>query len=154
MRTLEALERWVICSWPCRKVFERSGRHYDVSGAIAFELLFHSTEPDLTAMAEAIRNIDYWYPWSDLDAAPLAGEYKSIFHLSDGHVITHNFSTPLKIVWFNIHPPSGHMRKSQVYAYEKYLAKLAKELAKGFASTVSEVRSVIEVRASTSFKAS
>ena len=153
MRTLEALEKWVICSWPCRAVFERSGRHYDVSGAIAFELLFHSTEPDLAAMAKAIRDIDYWYPWMDMDATPSSGEYKSIFHLSDGHVVTHNFNTPLKIVWFSIHPMSGHMKKSQVYAYEKYLAKLAKELAKQFAGAVTEVRSVIEVRASTSFKA-
>jgi len=46
------------------------------------------------------------------------------------------------------------MRKGQVYAYEKYLAKLAEEIAKLQLRGVTEVRSCIVVNAATSFKVS
>lgn len=151
MRTLAALKNWTIVSWPCLAVFERSKRHYEVSGALAFEMV-NTASPDLSAMAKAIRDLDYWYPWMDNHPSP-SGEVKSIGHLSDGEVIAHNFKTePGKIVWFSIEPPCKHLRTSQVYAYERYLAKIAKELAKAFQGAIIEVRSIIDIKAATSFK--
>ena len=152
MRTLTlrqwAIQNWMLNNWMLNLV--RGERRYSVSGAFAFEMSY-STKPDLAAMRKAICETDAEFPWHD-DIHPGAGEFESIFYLSDGDVIVHNLNRPLKLVWFNIHPKWDNLRKGQVYAYEHYLIKLAKELAKRFSESVYGVRSVIEVRAGTSFR--
>jgi len=149
MRTL-TLREWTVRNWFANLI--GGERHYSVCGAFVFEMLHHNIEPDLPAMAKAIREVDAEFPWHD-DIHPDAGEFESVFYLSDGDVVVHNLNTPLKVVWFHVYPKWDSLRKGQVYAYERYLAKLAEELAKRFSGAVTEVRSVIEVRAATSFKA-
>ena len=128
-------------------------RHYNAKGAISFVLRWHTDEPDLAKLAEEIREADRMFPWRD-DFSPGAGQEKpeSIFYLSNGEVVVHNYTTPVKIIWFGIVPKPDCLRKGQVYAYEKYLAKLAKELAEKKLSGIAEVRSLIEVRASTGYQ--
>jgi len=148
MRTL-TMENWILKNRFAN--FIGGERRYNMSGAIAFKFDWHTTEPNLAQLAEAIREVDRMFPWHD-DIHPDAGEFESIFYLGDGNVVVHNFHTPLKVVWFSIHPKWDNLRKAQVYAYEKYLTKLAEELAKKKLSGIAEVRSVIEVRAATSFR--
>ena len=148
MRTL-TLQQWIVRSWFANLV--GGERRYEVSGALAFEMLHYSSEHDLVAMKESIREIDAEFPWRD-DIHPDV-KFESIGYLSNGEVVLHKYTKPLKMVWFRIHPKWDNLRKGQVYAYERYLAKIAEELAKRFVGGVAEVRSVIEVRAGTSFKA-
>lgn len=151
MRTL-TIESWILRNRFAN--FIGGERRYNVSGAIAFEFGWHTTEPDLAQLAEAIREVDRTFPWHD-DIHPDAREFESICYLSDGRIFVQDIYPRRKVVWFSIYPtPQGGMlRKAQVYAYEKYLAKLAEELAKKKLSGIAEVRSVIEVRAATRFRA-
>ena len=151
MRILTELQRWTMRNWFANLV--GGERRYEVSGAIAFETTYHDVRSDLDRLRNAILEIDAEFPWRD-DIHPDAGERKSIHYLGGGNVVIHNFAVPIMLVWFSVHPKWEMLRKSQIYAYEHYLAKLAEELAKRFAesSLFSEVRSVIEVRAVSSFK--
>ncbi len=146
MRTL-TLQQWIVRNWFANLI--NGGRRYEVSGALAFEMLHYSFEHDFAAMRKAICEVDAEFPWRD-DLHPDI-TFESIGYLSNGNVVLHKYAKPLKMVWFTIHPKWGNLRKSQVYAYERYLAKIAEELAKRFVDEVREVRSVIEVRSGTSF---
>ena len=128
-------------------------RNYHVEGAIAFVFKPPLENPNLGLLRWAIEYMDSLFPWKD-DQIPEGVEYKSIRYLSEGDVVIHNFSFPEQHIWFHIHPQYGSMRKSQIYAYEKYLAKLAEELVKTKLSAVDEVRSVIKTSTATTFKAS
>lgn len=147
MRTL-TLERWLLKNRIAN--FVGGDRRYNVSGAIAFELSWHTFEPGLTLLAETIREVDRHFPWHD-DPYPDT-KFESIKYLGEGKVVVHNFKTPLKICWFTIVPGINNLRKAQVYAYEKYLSKLAEELSKSELVGVIEVRSIIEVRSVTNFR--
>jgi hypothetical protein len=57
-----------------------------------------------------------------------------------------NWSVPEMDCHFGIKPEFSNMRRPQVYAYEKYLAKLAEELAKMELPDVVEVSYLIEIR--------
>ena len=152
MRTLTSESDWDRWIQRNRIVdFFEGKRRYDVSGSIAFEFADYAFEPDVAQLANEIREIDKLFPWRD-NPNPRA-ESQSIRYLSDGKIVIHNFHTPLKVCWFHVYPVNKFIRKGQVYAYEKYLDKIAEELAKKKLPGVVEVRSVLEVHTISSFKA-
>ena len=130
--------------------FVRGDRNYSMHGHIAFTFGPGKVEHDLLKLQELIREVDRLFPWSDTPS--LGEEFKSIKYLSEGEVIIQNWSIPEKHIWFSVFPGITCLRRGQVYAYEKYLSKLAEELAKKKILGVIEVRGVIEVGAATSFR--
>jgi len=124
-------------------------RHYTVRGMIAFMFSSCEAEHDLLQLRTAILEADRAFPWRD-DIHPETVN-ASIHYLSDGVIATDDFSTPEKHCRFTIVPVWDNLRKGQVYGYEKYLNKLAEEIAKRGLPGVTEVRSVIGVRSTTSY---
>ncbi|MDP3934656.1 MAG: hypothetical protein Q8Q46_00295 [Candidatus Giovannonibacteria bacterium] len=120
---------------------------------MAFVLTTARVKADLSAFRRAILEVDEQFPWHD-DPPRLCPEESapSIFYLSDGDEVINNWSTPEKTCWFTIFPKYHSIRKGQVYAYERYLAKLAEELVKKRLPFVAEVRSVLHIDSGTSFK--
>ena len=102
-------------------------RKYDVTGRICFNLIRARAYP--AAYRAMIENVDRDFPWRDDVHPDWHRDFKSIKDLSDGEVVTDNLPGDPTRVWFEIRPYCK-MRKSQVYAYEKYMEKLAIELAK------------------------
>lgn len=106
-------------------------RNYWVCGAISFVFCGEMAEGHATCkkavLRKAILTADRESPWqdlSDLDGSPL----QSIHYLSDGHVGVNYWANPETVISFNIVPEADHIRKSQVYAYEKYIQDLARRL--------------------------
>lgn len=143
MRTL-TLRQWTLKNWLANLI--DGERKYSVQGELVFKMLYRGVPPGVVQISQTIYEVDAKFPWHD-DIHPDAGKFESISYLGEGSV--RDYDTGL-YVFFTIIPKLSNMRKGQVYAYEKYLAKLAEELAKKF-DDVEEVRSIIEVRASTSF---
>src|SRR3989344_963415 len=118
------------------------------------EVLGRETEE---AIRDAIMEVDNIFPWRDTNeyyeynnlVAPSInqiGRAENQFNNWGGR------STEL-CVWFTLKPGVHYVRKSQLYAYEKYLEKLAEELAGkkdelGFTS----VRSVFRTGSTKKFK--
>lgn len=128
------------------------GKHcYSVSGIISFNFDSHRTEPDLGGLAVLIRDVDRMFPWHNEPAHP-DFVIDSIGDLSKGEVVVHDFVPPLKIAYFHIVPGRGNLQRAQAYAYEKYLAKLAEELAKKKPYGVAGVCSIIKIRSATKFE--
>ena len=127
-----------------------SERHYHVHGMIGFKFDELTAESDLTLLAESIRRVDKAFPWHD-DPLP-EQEFKSIRRLGRGEVHVHNFHQPVRYVWFVVYPGMDYLRRGQVYSYEKYLNRLAKKLSEEKLRGVLEVRAIIEVAATMSFK--
>ena len=136
--------------WMQKKVISGE-REYSVSGSFAFEVSWHEDQPDLAKFKEAILEVDQSFPWHD-DVHPDSGEPKGIFYISEGEEVVHHWSFSEKVCWFSISPRYDSLRQGQVYAYEKYLAKIAEELAKRKLLGVREVKSVIHVHRGTSFR--
>jgi len=150
MRTLTT-QAWTVRNW-FREIVDGE-RKYSVTGHFAIELLDHAYVPNFEKIAEEIRRIDGEFPWKvDLHPSVLGLVDENIRIVSKGEVVTHNLAPPLSIYWLTVFHSHGSLRRSQVYAYEKYLAKIAEELMKISRDFAKEVRSVIEVRAGTSFR--
>ena len=130
--------------------FLNGERHYRVEGHIAFEFVSHDREPDLHPLREAILEVDREFPWCD-DVYP-GVKFKSIHFLNAGSITRNNRTCIEYTAWFHIFPYQGNVRKGQVYAYEKYLAKIAEELSKRELPNVKSVRSGITMTAVTSFE--
>ena len=128
-------------------------RRYSVSGSIVFEFHPHLMDaPDPKWFAEAIQEVDREFPWRD-DVHPDVAYHARQFYLSNGEFKFHEFNNPpLQNLWFFIQHNWHNLRRPQVYAYEKYLAKLAEELSKKKIPYITEVRSVMEVVTATSFR--
>jgi hypothetical protein len=124
------------------------GRHYNVAGSINFVFDDHTVEPNLEQLAKAICTVDLEFPWRD-DLDP-GRDHAGLGMLLIPNVIVHNWSTPEKVCWYSL--AHLRLRMPQAYAYEQYLAKLAKELSKRHIPNVTEVRSVIEMTGATYFK--
>ena len=135
-------------------VAEMRDRRYGVKGEIVFVFKPPLENPDLDALRSSIKEVDKLFPWKEDDVPDGAEKPPSIFYLGDGQVVVQNFHPTEQHIWFSVHPRYDSMRRGQIYAYEKYLAKLAEELAKpkphGY--WPASVRSVITIKASTSFK--
>ena len=138
-----------------RGVFRKEeGRHYGVRGEIAFVFKPPLENPDLDELRRQIREVDKHFPWKEDQIPEGAEQPPSIFYLGDGQVVIHNFHPKEQHIWFTIQPRYDSMRRGQLYAYEKYLAKLAEELMKPkpWNYWPAEVRSMITIKAGTSFK--
>ncbi len=103
-----------------------SQRYYSAEGSICFELVSANVEPNLSKLRQMIVEIDERFPWRATNG--FGEEQRSIGYLDDGHVVTHNFHVPIKMCWFWIVPMLA-IQKGQIHAYEKYLDKIAEELA-------------------------
>ena len=115
---------------------------YDVSGAFTLEFTSADVEPDIVALRLAILVADHQFPWHGCNG--LGEEGRSIRYLSDGRVGVDKWRVPVKSCSFNIHPEYA-MHKGQLHAYEKYLDKIAEELALRNLPDVREVRAVIKI---------
>jgi len=133
-------------------------RRYSVEGEIVFEFTPAMARECPKGLArdlqDEVRATDLLYPWkdkSDYDGA----EVPSIGFLGEGQNQYHNVSTPELHVWYRIVPGIQGVRKGQIYAYEKYLEKLAEKLAfRCNAHGATSVRSVFRVGSVKFFKGS
>ncbi|MBI4158351.1 MAG: hypothetical protein HY505_01905 [Candidatus Yanofskybacteria bacterium] len=134
------------------EVITGTQRRYTVDGDIVFVFRPpHDFTPQCFEMLrDAIVFVDRKFPWKDTNDHD-GTEVSDIRYLGDAHVVIHNFNPQEQHVWFWIVPHYDSMRKSQLYAYEKYLAKLAEELNKKRFFRSDSVRSVFRVVSSTSF---
>lgn len=137
-----------------RVVAEMKDRRYSVKGEIVFVFKPPLENPDLDSLRSSIKEVDKLFPWREDDVPEGAEEPPSIFYLGDGHVVVHNFHPKEQHIWFTVQPRYDSMRRGQTWAYERYLAKLAEELMKPKQHSYwpASVRSVITIKASTSFK--
>jgi hypothetical protein len=124
-------------------------RDHEIGGIIGF-ISSRYDKPNLAKLRQAIIKIDAQFPWNDDSLCP-DEEHESIKYLSDGKIDTDGWGEK-KICRFYLYPTREYVRKGQVYGYEKYLAKLAEELAKLNISGVQHVRSTIQIHATTDFK--
>jgi hypothetical protein len=124
-------------------------RLYTVRGAIVF--IFKPPVGMESGIRRILRGIieevDEKFPWKDEDIPNKTG-FKSIFYLCEGHSVIQNFSTQEQHIWFTIVPQYDSMRRPQLYAYEKYLTKLAEELSRRLDLRPCEVRAALEIRIS------
>lgn len=127
-------------------------RKYGISGSFGFVMSWHGAEPDLVSFRNAIIACDACHPWRD-DVHPDSGSPDGIFFLGEGEAVLQSWAHPEKICWFTAAPRHDSVRRGQVLAYEKYLAKIAEGSAKLGLRGVSEVRSVIHIHSTTEFKA-
>jgi hypothetical protein len=96
-------------------------RRYNVIGEITFLFTEPSFDRSLGFFRELILAVDQQFPWSD--ETKYDGKGKSIRELSAGFNLS-----PTNNISFTLHPPFA-MHQAQLHAYEKYLMKLAEELA-------------------------
>ena len=133
-----------------RNLFHTKDSHsHHVEGRLAFVFAHHLAETSLQLLREAILAVDSEFPWKDFNY--YGDPYPSIRMLSDGEALIHNYTTPEKWCWFSIFPGHQSLKRSQVYAYEKYLMKLAEELAKRRLPNVAQVRNVMQVTTGSTF---
>lgn len=116
-------------------------------GEILLKLRAQSVEPDMPAIKRAIQEIAVEFPWRNGNGTGAINDYS----VSDGEIIQDNFDTRQKVMRFRIQHDEQHLRRGQIYAYEKHLAKIAQELAKRTIYFATSVHDVIEVRMWTSF---
>lgn len=118
-------------------------RSYSVEGYINFKFVSAEFEPNLEALERAIREVDARFPWKD-EMPPLSNEaFESIRYITTGRIRVNNWTVPEKDCSFCIHPGRSDVRRSQIYAYEKYLDKLSQELAQMKIRGVEVVRSSV-----------
>ncbi len=112
-----------------RKALGLTMRPYSVEGGIFFRLCSSHDEPDLSAMRQAILDVDAKHPWRDFDHFNNE-RVPSIKFLSDGRSKIDNWTTPEKTCCFSIFPGIDRLGKGQLHAYEQYLGTLVRELKK------------------------
>ena len=118
-------------------------RGYDAHALIGFWTKSIKTEISASELRTAIQKIDAEFPWQD---EPLRGEpYMSISYLSEGEVVVHECNTPAnKVCWFELYPHRD-LKRSQLYAYEKYINNLGEKLKKSNISGIDHVNVVFRV---------
>lgn len=121
-------------------------RRYEIEGSIVFEFApseSRECSPEMKEHLESvIKHVDTIHPWKDQHDHD-GSECASIWLLQFQTNQYHNIRSPELHVWFRIVPQFYQVRQHQVYAYERYLAGLAKELAKQVPEATS-VRAVME----------
>jgi hypothetical protein len=148
MSTQKQEQRWLFKNRILNLVSGK--RRYTVEGHIVFVFrppkdMFHDV-----CLQQAIMDTDKQFPWKD-DVHPDAKrEGESIFYLGDGHATWEDGL--VTSCSFMINHRWDNLRRNQIYAYEKYLAKIAEECAKKKPLGSAEVRAVLEVRSVSSFK--
>ncbi len=110
-----------------QKASEREYPSYEVGGKICFVCLAKPTETETHRFEKAIRQVDRQFPWRD-DRPIVSSNNICLSHpsytppaRSSSEEEEHGYCFKTSLV--------GNLRRGQVYAYEKYLAKLAEELA-------------------------
>ena len=120
-----------------RALGKKEERRYGVEGEIIFKFTF-KFDPDpervlpqdkLDALRAAIWEVDSAYPWKDKNDYG-DSDFPSLGFVGSPEHQFHNLAIPELHVWFRVVSWQQYIRKSQQYAYEKYLAMLASELAK------------------------
>ncbi len=125
-------------------------RTYDVEGAIGFIFSKYAKQPDVARLHKAIIEVDARFPWND--EPRLDEEFRSIGYLSEGEVSMLGWGAEGDMICvFHIHPLRDWVRKGQVYGYEKYLGKLASELATMGIPNVKSVRCTLKTHTTLSF---
>ena len=129
------------------RTFLGGDRRYTVTGHLTFQLKT-GAEPDLAELRQAIVVADRSHPWKDDDSDQ---QFKSIGELTAGHKFTVRYRIQMAgctdhFFWFDIKPGYNKMRKGQVYAYETYLAALARELSQMALADVIGVTSTIKMQ--------
>ena len=140
-----------------RALGKKEERRYSVEGYIVFEftpapgreLPWMNLHDLRIAIKQAIR-LHKWKDFNDHTGE----EAGSFSYLSDGDDYQyHNITPPELHVWFHIKPGIECVRKSQVYAYEKHLEKVAEDLAENNPQGAKSVRYVFRVGSVKEFKA-
>lgn len=133
-----------------RAIF-KDERQYEVYGEVIFKFrkLFddeRSSPPELREkLLRWIRLTDSLYPWKDYgyinpsdNKESLLPSIGDVFFMDDQY---NNWEVPELNVWFRIRPTSARLRRSQIYAYERYLETLCEETAK-----ITELMGVATIR--------
>jgi hypothetical protein len=123
-------------------------REYSVSGCISF-MTTDQSFVDLNALKEAITTVDRQFPWKD-DFSSQSEKY--VLYIGESSSSTSGYTIPETIVDFPVDRRHNSLRRGQLYAYEKYLAKIAEELAKMHLPRIKEVHSQIKIQRTKVFK--
>lgn len=126
-------------------------RRWEVTGQLLFDFRFIIGEPDLDLVKNRIREIEKQFPWCDNSFS----NAEDAEHLSECEITIDDprLRPYWKICRFHIHPHNKMLKKGQLYAYDKHLTRLAEELTKRYVPGLVEVRSILEVRTESIFKA-
>jgi hypothetical protein len=121
---------------------ETGARDYHVHGAIEFEMVHREKESvaELEFLRTAILDADRQFPWVDAEFTGPGLESIRTFEPPAELVVEGT-----RTVWVKINARVEFMRRSQVYAYERYLAKIAETIAADpqWKGIVKKVESVI-----------
>jgi hypothetical protein len=123
-------------------------REYSVSGCISFVTTDQSFE-DLNALEDAITTVDRQFPWKD-DFSSQSEKY--VLNIGKNSTSTSGWTIPETIVDFPVDRRHNSLKRGQLYAYEKYLAKIAEELAKMNLPRIKEVHSHIIIQSTKVFQ--
>jgi hypothetical protein len=128
-------------------------RKYFVSAQISFKVRCPMQASDLAKLREAIFKFSRTFPWFGDEFADKRSDVR-VRHTDETRIASQSPLIDETYVSYDItHNDGRWMRRDQVYAYEKYLAKLAAALATMHLPNVREVRSTVKTEASTSFEA-
>lgn len=142
-------------------VMTGNNRHYRVKAQIAIKLADASIETSPDTLREAVLQVTKRNPWYDTlppcmwdSALDLRGTspVRSDVGVSEGIRQDNYWSTPETDWWFNLHPCRDDLEQGQLRAFEKYMEKIAEELASMKLANVQEVRYVATTLRMKSFK--
>lgn len=124
-------------------------RRYSTHGTLRLKVGLDFKDSDISLIKEEILRVDRLFPWhEDVRGDLETGKSNGANFISDGSVTSDGTDSFYRYCIIEIHPKFSSMRRSQVYAYEKYLMKLASGIKKGPFSNVFEVWSIVYMCAS------
>lgn len=131
--------------------FRQRDRSCEVSGTINFWYPYKIDHEAIAYLREAIIDLDREFPWKDSHFIPGSPLAESIGFMSGANVREHDLPPEARhTCTFTIVPGIKHLRTSQVYAYERYLWRLASEL-KAKIKWVTRVDCVLNMTSISSF---
>jgi len=126
-------------------------RKYQVTASITVVFRRGMNPSEFNTLREMIKEIDRQFPWRD-DTDRDSDDSLGLYEISRGEELENEDKAGDPACWFSITPKHSWMRRNQVYAYERYLAKIAQELTKKLLHRTREIISSIHVSGATRFR--
>ncbi len=133
---------------------EKEKRNYIVTGEIIFKLAVHDEPINDKWLRWAIGEVDRKFLWKDSSPLKEAADLESepignLQRLGDGIKYNHIFGVSMCFWRFKLWPEQQRLMKSQLHAYEKYLATLAEELSRMNIPNIAQIKSRLTIETTT-----
>jgi hypothetical protein len=145
MRTLKERAAHIL-----RKFFKATAKPYFVLARVTFVFKLENAHLDLPELRRHILNMDQAHPWVNKDPET-SNDAPSIGFLGEGRVGFQNTPESSVTAQFEIAPGVRCIDKSQIQAYQNYLATLALGLAEMKLPNLIEVNLCISTEVVTTF---